>query len=121
MKHRHGFAVSALCLSAGILFVSSLFAGSVDATGLVPTVWLDFETQPSAAGLTAANKGSATVSFKEEGSATYASGVHGGYALDSTVFTPYTESGVFSTAGGPFTISLVMNLGTAANGVALSA
>ena len=120
MKHRRGFAVSALCLSAGILFVSSLFAGSVDATGLVPTVWFDFETQPDVNGLSAANKGSASVSFKDEGSKAYGTGATGGSALDTSSWTPYTELGTFSTADGPFTISLVMNLGTTANGVALS-
>ena len=120
MEHRHRYAVSALCSVAGMLFVISAFAADPDATGLVPTIWFDFETQPSTADLAAANKGSASVSFKDEGTKSYKGGAIGGYALDTSKFTSYTEAGSFSTAGQPFTISLVMNLGTTANGVTLS-
>ena len=120
MKCCHRYAVSALCSVAGMLFAISAFAADLDATGLVPTIWFDFETQPSTADLAAANKGSASVSFKDEGTKSYKGGAIGGYALDTSKFTSYTESGSFSTAGQPFTISLVMNLGTTANGVTLS-
>ena len=120
MKHCYRYAARALCSVAGMLFAASAFAADPDATGLVPTIWFDFETQPSTADLAAANKGSASVSFKDEGTKSYKGGAIGGYALDTSKFTSYTEAGSFSTAGQPFTISLVMNLGTTANGVTLS-
>ena len=120
MKYRHRSAVRALSSLAGMLLAASAFAVDADVTGLVPTIWFDFGTQPSTAGLGAANKGSASVSFKDEGTKSYKGGANGGYALDTSEFTPYTEAGSFSTAGQPFTISLVMNLGTTANGVTLS-
>ena len=120
MEHRHRYAVRALWSLAVMLFAISAFAADPDATGLVPTIWFDFETQPSTADLAAANKGSASVSFKDEGTKSYKGGAIGGYALDTSKFTSYTEAGSFSTAGQPFTISLVMNLGTTANGVTLS-
>ena len=116
----HRCAIGALSALTGMLLVSSALAADADATGLVPTIWLDFETQPDVNGLATANKGSASVSFKDEGTKTYKRGANGGYALDTSAFTPYSESGTFSTAGQPFTISLVMNLGTTENGVTLS-
>ena len=120
MKHRHSSAVRALCSLAGMLFALSLFAADADVTGLVPTIWWDFETQPDAAGLTAANKGSASVSFSTEGTKTYQAGVTNGWALDTSAFTPYSGAGSFSTAGGAYTVSLVMNLGTTKNGITLN-
>ena len=95
-------------------------AADADATGLVPTIWWDFETKPSASGLATANKGSASISFTSEGTATYQTGVTNGWALDTSKFTPYSGAGSFSTAGNPFTLSLVMTLGTKANGITLN-
>ena len=120
MKHCNSYAVRVLCSLAGMLFAASAFAANADVTGLVPTIWWDFETQPNAAGLKTTNKGSASISFSNEGTATYKAGANGGYALDTSKFTPYSGSGTFSTAGQPFTISLVMTLGTNPNGITLN-
>lgn len=120
MKYRHRSAVRALCSLAGMLLAASAFAADADVTGLVPTIWWDFETQPDAVGLKTTNKGSAFISFSNEGTATYKAGANGGYALDTSKFTPYSGSGTFSTAGQPFTISLVMTLGTNPNGITLN-
>ena len=96
-------------------------AADADVTGLVPTIWWDFETQPSASDLTTANKGSASITFTHEGTKTYSAGAIGGtYAFDTSRFTPYSGAGSFSTAGNPFTLSLVMTLGTRANGITLN-
>ena len=122
MKNCHRHAARALCSVAGMLFAASAFAAdAADVTGLVPTIWWDFETQPSASGLTAANKGSGTVAFKSEGTKTYATGVTNGcYALDSSQFTPYTDgTPSLATAGTDFTVSAVMTLGTKSTGITL--
>ena len=104
-----------------MLFAASAFAADADVTGLVPTIWWDFETQPAADGLTAANKGSASITFTSEGTKTYSAGAIGGtYAIDTSKFTPYSGAGSFSTAGGAYTVSLVMNLGTTKNGITLN-
>ena len=95
-------------------------AADADVTGLVPTVWFDFETQPDAAGLGASNKGSAGLSFSHEGTKTYQTGATNGWAFDTSKFTPWSAEGSFSTAGGAFTLSLVMNLGTTQNGITLN-
>ncbi len=92
-------------------------AANADATGLVPTIWWDFETKPGASGLPGANKGSASISFTSEGTATYQAGVTNGWAVNTASFTPYSGAGSFSTAGNSFTVSLVMTLGTTANGI----
>ena len=120
MKHCHSYAVRVLCSLAGMLLAASAFAADADVTGLVPTIWWDFETQPDAVGLKTTNKGSAFISLSNEGTATYKAGANGGYALDTSKFTPYSGSGTFSTAGQPFTISLVMTLGTNPNGITLN-
>ena len=44
-------------------------AADADVTGLVPTIWWDFETRPNATGLATANKGSASISFSNKGTA----------------------------------------------------
>ena len=64
-------------------------AADADATGLVPTIWWDFETKPSASGLATANKGSASISFSDKGTASYAAGVTNGWALNTDGFSPY--------------------------------
>ncbi len=104
-----------LALAAFLAPVSR--AAVADVTGLAPTIWWDFETQPSASELPAANKGSASVSFTSEGTVTYRTGVTNGWAVDTAQFTPYSGAGTFSTAGGSFTVSLVMTLGTTQNGI----
>ena len=111
---------AALC--TGALLAPHARAADVDATGLVPTIWFDFETQPSASSLPGTNKGSATgFSFSSEGTKTYQAGVDGGYALDTSKFTPYSsKDNYFSSAGGAFTVSAVMTLGTTANGITLN-
>ena len=103
MKHRHSSAVRALCSLAGMLFALSLFAADADVTGLVPTIWWDFETKPDAGGLKTANMGSSSISFTSEGTKTYQAGVTNGWALDTASFTPYSAAGTFSTTGQPFT------------------
>ena len=96
-------------------------ASDPDVTGLVPTIWWDFETQPDAGGLANANKGSAGTSFSHEGTKTYKQGVGSdGWALDTSRFTPYSGAGSFSTAGNAFTVSLVMTLGSKENGITLN-
>ena len=121
MKNSQRYVARALCLVAGLLFAASAFAADPDATGLVPTIWWDFEAQPNAAGLATSNKGSASASFKDEGTKKYSSGANGGYALDTSSFTPYTSSsGSFSTVGEPITVSAVMTLGTNPNGITLN-
>ena len=117
MKNCQRYAVGALCALAGMLLSSSLFAADADVTGLVPTIWWDFETKPNAAGLTTTNKGSASISFASEGTESYQTGATNGWAVNTASFTPYSSAGTFSTAGGPFTVSLVMTLGTTANGI----
>ena len=119
MKHHHGYAVGALCALAGMLLVSPALAADADATGLVPTIWLDFENQSStASSFKSENKGSASVSFSGEGK--YRAGANNSYALDTTRCTPYTSQGTFSTAGQDFTVSAVMTLGTNPTGITLS-
>ena len=99
------------------LAASSARAEDADVTGLVPTIWWDFESQPSASGLATANKGSASISFTSEGTKTYQAGVTNGWAVNTASFTPYSAAGRFSTAGNAFTVSLVMTLGSTANGI----
>jgi hypothetical protein len=97
-------------------------AADPDSTGLVPTIWWDFETKPSASQLPGTNKGSASgFTFTSEGTATYVAGATNGWALDASKFTPYSsKNNLFSTAGGAFTLSLVMNLGSTQGGIALN-
>ena len=92
-------------------------ATDADVTGLVPTIWWDFESEPDAAGLPTANKGSASITFTSEGTASYQTGAMNGWAVNTASFTPYSGVGTFSTAGGSFTVSLVMTLGSTANGI----
>ena len=120
MKHHHGYAVGALCALAGMLLASSALAADADVTGLVPTVWLDFENQSAAGNYKNENKGSASISFTASGTKTYKEGAAGGYAADTAKYTPYSGDGTFSTVGQPFTISLVMTLGTNPNGITLN-
>ena len=113
--------VAVVCATVALCSIPAARAADADVTGLEPTIWWDFETQPAADGLTAANKGSAPISFTSEGTKTYSAGVIGGtYAIDTSKYTPYSGSGSFSTAGNPFTLSLVMTLGTKANGITLN-
>ncbi len=94
MKHCQRCVVTVLSSVAGVLVATSAFAADADVTGLVPKVFMDFEES------SLANKGSASISFKDEGTKKYSSGANGGYALDTSSFTPYTSSsGSFSTAG----------------------
>ena len=110
-----------VCAAVAFCPVSAVRAADADVTGLMPTIWWDFETQPAADGLTAANKGSASITFTSEGTKTYSAGAIGGtYAIDTSKFTPYSGAGSFSTAGGDYTVSLVMNLGTTKNGITLN-
>ena len=122
MLHRQMCLAKALCLLAGMLFAASAFAVDADITGLVPTIWFDFETQPSASSLPGTNKGSASgFTFDSEGTKTYRTVANGGYALDTSAFTPWSsKDNYFSTVGNPFTVSVVMTLGTTANGITLN-
>ena len=110
-----------LLVFAASIAAFSVRAADVDVTGLVPTIWWDFETQPAADGLTAANKGSASITFTHEGTKTYSAGAIGGtYAIDTSRFTPYSDEGQFTRPGAEFTVSAVMTLGTKANGLTLN-
>ena len=120
MECRHRSAVRALSSLAGMLLASPLVAANADVTGLVPTVWLDFENQSAASNYKNENKGSASISFTASGTKTYKEGAAGGYAADTAKYTPYSGDGTFSTVGQPFTISLVMTLGTNPNGITLN-
>ena len=111
---------AALC-AAFLLASSAARAADPDITGLVPTIWWDFETQPSASELKGANRGSASISFTGEGTKTYSAGaISGTYALDASHYTPYSKASTCSTAGNPFTVSAVMTLGTNPNGITLN-
>ena len=66
---KHPFAIVAAALLAGALALPSARAADADANGLVPTIWWDFETKPDATGLATANKGSASISFSNKGTA----------------------------------------------------
>ena len=59
----HKCAIEMVAALVAFLPVFSASAADPDITGLVPTIWWDFETQPDAAGLSGANKGSAAISF----------------------------------------------------------
>ena len=110
-----------LCAVAALSSLPAARAADADITGLVPTIWWDFETKPSASGLATANKGSASISFSNKGTASYAAGVTNGWALNTDGFSPYSAAGGnYSTAGNAFTVSAVMTLGTRANGVTLN-
>ena len=113
--------VAVVCATVALCSIPAARAADADVTGLVPTVWLDFETQPDATGLATANKGSASISFSNKGTAAYATGVMNGWALSTDGFSPYSAAnGKYSTVGNPFTVSAVMTLGTRANGVTLN-
>ena len=115
MKNCHRHAARALCSVAGMLFAASAFAADPDATGLVPTVFMDFEES------SLTSKGSASISFTSEGTATYRDVANGRKAIDTSQFTPYSAAGgTFSTAGQAFTISAVMTLGTNPKGITLN-
>ena len=115
------FTISAVLCAAMAIGVSSARAADADITGLVPTIWWDFETQPDASGLPGADKGSASITFTHEGTKTYSAGaIDGTYAIDTSKFTAYSGAGAFSTVGGAYTVSLVMNLGTNPNGITLN-
>ena len=111
---------AALC-AAFLLASSAARAADPDITGLVPTIWWDFETQPSASELEGANRGSASISFTGEGTKTYSAGaISGTFAIDTSRYTPYSKASTCSTAGNPFTVSAVMTLGTNPNGITLN-
>ena len=113
--------VAVVCATVALCSIPAARAADADVTGLVPTIWWDFETKPSASGLANANKGSASITFTSEGNQTYSAGaINSTYAIDTSKFTPYSGAGSFSTAGNPFTLSLVMTLGTKANGITLN-
>ncbi len=113
--------VAVVCATVALCSIPAARAADADVTGLVPTIWWDFETKPDASGLATANKGSASISFSNKGTAAYATGVMNGWALSTDGFSPYSASGgKYSTAGNAFTISAVMTLGTRANGVTLN-
>ena len=113
--------VAVVCATVALCSIPAARAADKDVTGLVPTIWWDFETKPDASGLPGANKGSASITFTSEGTQTYSAGaINNTYAIDTSKYTPYSGSGSFSTAGNPFTLSLVMTLGTKANGITLN-
>ena len=110
-----------VCAAVAFCPVSAVRAADADVTGLVPTIWWDFETKPTAEGLAKANKGSASISFSNKGTAAYETGAMNGWALSTDGFSPYSATGgKYSTAGNAFTISAVMTLGARANGVTLN-
>ncbi len=113
-------ARSLLAAFAAILITPVVFGAVADVTGLVPTIWWDFETKPNAAGLQSANKGSASISFSNKGTAAYGAGVTNGWALNTVGFSPYSASGAYSSNGNAFTVSAIMTLGTTANGITLN-
>ncbi len=122
MKYRHRSAVRALWSLAGMLFAISAFAADPDTTGLVPTVWYDFDTQPDASKLGGTNKGSVGgITFSSGGTKTYKTGARSGWALDSSKFTPWSnDDSYLATYDGAYTILVVMNLGSNANGITLN-
>ena len=117
---KHPFPLVAAALLAGALVAPFARAADADVTGLVPTIWWDFESQPNAASRTTANKGSASITFTSEGTTAYATGAMDGRAINTASFTPYSGEGTFSTAGGALTVSAVMTLGTNPNGITLN-
>ncbi len=113
-------ARSLLAAFAAILIAPVVSGAVADVTGLVPTIWWDFETKPNAAGLATSNKGSASISFSNKGTAAYGAGVTNGWALNTVGFSPYSASGAYSSNGNAFTVSAIMTLGTTANGITLN-
>ena len=113
--------VAVVCATVALCSIPAARAAGPDITGLVPTIWWDFETQPSASELKGANKGSASISFTGEGTKTYSAGaISGTFAIDTSRYTPYSKASTCSTAGNPFTVSAVMTLGTNPNGITLN-
>ena len=113
--------VAVVCATVALCSIPAARAADPDVTGLEPTIWWDFETQPSASELKGANKGSASISFTGEGTKTYSAGVISGtFAIDTSRYTPYSKASTCSTAGNPFTVSAVMTLGTNPNGITLN-
>ena len=47
--------VAVVCATVALYSISAARAADADVTGLEPTVWLDFETKPTAEGLAKAN------------------------------------------------------------------
>ena len=113
--------VAVVCATVALCSIPAARAADPDITGLVPTIWWDFETQPSASELKGANKGSASISFTGEGTKTYSAGVISGtFAIDTSLYTPYSKASTCSTAGNPFTVSAVMTLGRNPYGITLN-
>ena len=113
--------VVVVCATVALCSIPAARAADPDVTGLEPTIWWDFETQPSASELKGANKGSASISFTGEGTKTYSAGaISGTFAIDTSRYTPYSKASTCSTAGNPFTVSAVMTLGTNPNGITLN-
>ena len=118
----HRCAIGVLSALFAFLPVFSTPAADRDSTGLEPTVWYDFDTQPDASKLGGTNKGSVGgITFSSGGTKTYKTGARGGWALDSSKFTPWSnDNNYFATYDGAYTISVVMNLGSNANGITLN-
>ena len=85
--------VAVVCATVALCSIPAARAADADVTGLVPTIWWDFETKPDASGLATANKGSASISFSNKGTAAYATGVMNGWALSTDGFSPYSAVG----------------------------
>ena len=112
--------VAVVCATVVLCSIPAARAANPDVTGLEPTIWWDFETRPNASGLASTNKGSKSISFTGEGTATYQTGVTNGWAIDTSKCTPYSKAGTYSTVGNPITVSLVMTLGSNPNGITLN-
>ena len=81
-----------LCAIAALCSLSAARAAA-DVTGLVPTIWWDFETRPTTAdALKNANMGLISMSFTAVGDWTYQPGVTNGWALDTSACTAYAAA-----------------------------
>ena len=110
-----------VCAVAALCSISAAHAANPDVTGLVPTIWWDFETRPTTAdALKNANMGSIGIVLKKEGTFGYQQGVTNGWALDTSVCRTFSNAGTYSNAGNPITVSAVMTLGTNPNGITLN-
>ena len=91
-------------ISAAVaLGAASVYAADADVTGLVPSLCMTFDNQ------SLANTGTGTATWNNEGTVTWSKSPCG-YAIDTSLYTPYaTYSGVF-TANHASSIAVVATL-----------
>ncbi|MBO7298628.1 MAG: DUF2341 domain-containing protein [Kiritimatiellae bacterium] len=119
MQIKHIIASISSVIVAFCIGMNEIYAAEADATGLVPVLSWDFDTKPNYSELNAANKGSLSPIFKNEGSTSYVEEYTGKYALDTSKFTPYISSSnpVSVPTKTGLTLSMLMTLGSNSTGI----